>query len=319
MRHFLSISTLILLVCAGLMATAQAAGAQTGSAADLLAQVNALRAASSLLPFQIDANLMASAQAHSDYQASIGQATHTRADGSGPAGYGFIENIASGYGLDAQTAVTTLWADAAHTETMLGISEGYAGAGAAVKDGVVYFTLQVRRSPGAEYIAPQIQPAAAIQANDTPTPGQAVPGFQTQAPQPDGSIVHVVQEGESLWSIAIAYAISMNELIAQNNLAPTPVIFPSQELLIRAAFTPTVSPTVTRTPRPPTRTPTLKPTPRAPTAIPTLAPTPTPTPFSLLNALPELPANSQRPLGIGMIVVCGAGLLAVLVASFRKK
>lgn len=50
----------------------------------LIAEVNALRAANGLPAYQINATLMAVAQAHSQYQANTGTVTHYSADGSRP-------------------------------------------------------------------------------------------------------------------------------------------------------------------------------------------------------------------------------------------
>lgn len=162
--------------------------------------------------------------------------------------------------------------------------------------------------------------AAAQSGSDpaTATPPQ-VYGVETVTPAADGSIIHLVQPGQSAWSICLAYHISMADLIALNDLSDPPALLDGQKLIIRLAFTPTISPTVTKTPRPPTRTPTLTRTPRAPSATPTLAPTPTPTEFSLANVIPSLSAGNRRLFGIGMIVVCGLGLLLVLFVSFRKR
>jgi len=50
---------------------------QASSAYDLTNAVNQLREANGLPPYQINGILMSIAQAHSDYQASIGSITHT--------------------------------------------------------------------------------------------------------------------------------------------------------------------------------------------------------------------------------------------------
>lgn len=53
----------------------------------------------------------------------------------------------------------------------------------------------------------------------------------TQAPRDDGSQYHVVQPGESLLKIAVAYGISPNQLRAQNGIT-SETIFVGQELFI---------------------------------------------------------------------------------------
>ena len=88
------------------------------SGRELIDLVNQLRAANGLPPYQVNQALMAAAQAHSDYQASIGQVTHTGQGGTRPRdraiayGYGgggtiFVsENIAGGMKLSASEAVS---------------------------------------------------------------------------------------------------------------------------------------------------------------------------------------------------------------------
>ena len=148
--------------------------------------------------------------------------------------------------------------------------------------------------------------AAVVQAVITATPGA------------DGSIVHEVQPGQALWSIAIAYGVKIADLIALNKLPAAPVLSIGQKIIVQPAFTPTVSPTVTLTPRPPTRTPTPTATPKTPTIAPTATLTPTATPRPLFNFTP--PDLGQRNLlGIGIIAVSGIGLLMVVISSLRKK
>lgn len=52
--------------------------------------------------------------------------------------------------------------------------------------------------------APVNQPAAPAAAGPSPTP------FPTPTPRPDGAIIHVVQVGDSFWSLAIRYAPALN-------------------------------------------------------------------------------------------------------------
>lgn len=99
-----------------------------------------------------------------------------------------------------------------------------------------------------------------------PTRAQSI---VTSTPNSDGSIVHVVQTGESLISIAEAYGVSVEEIKVLNNLS-SDEIFAGDTLIIRpaATVTPTgtATATATNTPEPtstrrPTRTPTKTPRP----------------------------------------------------------
>jgi LysM repeat protein len=60
----------------------------------------------------------------------------------------------------------------------------------------------------------------------------------------DGNYVHVVKTGQSLWSIAVAYGVTIKEILAWNNLPDSYVLWPGDELVIagsesRALVSPT--------------------------------------------------------------------------------
>ena len=155
----------------------------------------------------------------------------------------------------------------------------------------------------------------------SPTPLVIMP-VVTVTPMPDGSMIHVVQPGQSLWAIAIAYGVKIADLVKLNNqLSPTnPVIYVGQKIIVRGTSLPSPSPTITDTSAPVTRAPTPSKTPRPPTR--TFAPTRTPTSTVQAVVLPDLPAfqsPNRRALGIGLVSICVLGLLAVVIGGFRKK
>jgi LysM repeat protein len=194
---------------------------------------------------------------------------------------------------------------------MVGITYGVVGAGVAEKDGYIYYVLQVKR------IATGLEGQPTPDFNSTADPNVVSPVI-TNTPQIDGSIFHEVLDGQSLWSIATTYNISIAEIIAWNNLLPTPIIFPGERLLVRVAPTSTVTPTVTLTPIPPTRTITPTVTPKTPTVTPTVTMTPTPTkkPFFSIQ---KIDPSHRKWIGIGLIGFCAIGFLAVVMAGFIKK
>ena len=58
----------------------------------------------------------------------------------------------------------------------------------------------------------------------------------TTTPNPNGSIVHLVGYGQSLWSIAIAYGVKIDEIRTQNGLATDSTdIYAGQKLVIHPA------------------------------------------------------------------------------------
>jgi LysM repeat protein len=84
--------------------------------------------------------------------------------------------------------------------------------------------------------------------------------------------VHIVQEGETLSDIALAYGVSVDAIVAANGLANPDQIYAGQNLLIPGASQPVA--TDTPVPPPPTDTP----RPVQPTNTPRPAPTRTPAP-----------------------------------------
>ncbi|MBK8025300.1 MAG: LysM peptidoglycan-binding domain-containing protein [Chloroflexi bacterium] len=78
-----------------------------------------------------------------------------------------------------------------------------------------------------------------------PTPPQEVGFVQPQGQRGDGSIVHIVQAGDTIDSIAVAYGMTRDELLAVNpNLTSTRFIQIGQEIIIQPPLpTPTPSPT----------------------------------------------------------------------------
>jgi len=67
----------------------------------------------------------------------------------------------------------------------------------------------------------------------TQTETPRVPGFVTSTPNPDGSVHHIVREGEYPYTIVDAYGITLQELLVLNNLEANPILQVGQDLLIR--------------------------------------------------------------------------------------
>ncbi len=107
----------------------------------------------------------------------------------------------------------------------------------------------------------------------SPTPRPAPP--RPPCGPPWGWVPHIVQPGENLYRISLAYRVSVAALQTANCLNGT-LIYVGQRLWVPNV--PTSTPQWTATPTP-TATPTLTPTPTAtPTGEATDTPTPTPTP-----------------------------------------
>jgi uncharacterized protein YkwD/LysM repeat protein len=309
-------------------ASARAADS-AANAYDLIAAVNGWRASAGLPPYNPDGSLMAAAQGHSEYQASIGTWSHAGAGGTyewdraAAAGYGGGQSIKCDEAVaiastskDANYVVYTLWNDYDHRDLVL-LNPNYTDVGAAAveKDGLVYYTLDACYTGAGASNAPANQNPATPAATRP-----AIIAIQTSTPNPDGSVIHKVQFGQTMWGIAIEYGMKITQIAGMNNLDPAnPIIWPGQDLLILPPATATITASPTATTPPPTRTPkpSVTPTPTRPTATPTLSPTPTQQPF--LGGLPVFKPDNSRVLGIVMIAICGLGLVAVLIGSLRSK
>lgn len=241
-----------------------------GDAYQVIALVNQVRASYGLPALQAHSALMAAAQGHSDYQASIGTATHSGKGGSSPvqravaAGYGsgakvyVSENIYSGNNASPSQAVNWWTGDGIHLQTMINPNATDAGAGVAQNGNTVYYTLEVgyvAGSPGSGAVPP---PASG--GTKAPTAVPYIP-IVTSTPNPDGSVVHVVQPGQALWNIAAIYNVPLADILTLNGLNENSFIYPGDKILIRKAeVTPTLEETLL-----PTASPTLTVLPNTPT------------------------------------------------------
>jgi len=278
---------------------------------DLIAEVNTLRADNGLPPYQIDPILMAVAQAHNDYQVAAGTTTHYSPDGSRPrdraiaAGYGggatiFIsENIAGGTGLTPAEAVGWWQGDDPHLNTMLGPNYTDIGAGAGESGGVWRYTLDAGYVAGGSYVAPTSAPAVSG-AGAAPVS----PGFILSTAEPDGSIVHIVQAGQSLWTIAAYYGVDIAALRQLNNLAASPLLHTGDKIVVQPAMTQTPTPE-------PTSPATPVPTPSRTVARPAATPSGRPSATSLA----PIPTASPLSTTSWILIGAGGGLVVIGLAA----
>ena len=302
---------------------AQAKAPAAPNAYELIDAVNALRAQNGLSAYSINSILMNVAQAHSDYQASISTVTHYGANGSRPyqrglaAGYpvagdltqgGFYsENIMGGPGLSAQAVIDAWTGDAPHLNTMLSTNLTEIGAGVSCNGNYCYFTIDAARPSGSpvSYTPPAAGATAATSVGVEA--GTAVAVVIPNTPKADGSVTHVVQPGETLWSLAIAYQTTIAEIKSLNRLQ-SDEIFPGTTLIIfLPRATQTAAPTESGTP--------------VPTATPFVFWTVTSSPEPTATPVPSAPvSNGSGVIIVGVIVV--AALVAagvVTAAGVRKK
>ncbi len=306
---------LAIVLPAGRAAARKPEASAQDSPADVIAAVNSLRASHGLPPYAVNSILMSTAQGQADFMASTGTIQHTGPGGSTvtqrllAAGYplagdlslgGFrSENIVGGYDMSASAAVQSWTGDAPHLNTMLSSDLQEIGAGVAQAAGMTYYVIDCARPLGSgEPVA--YTPGAEAQlsgGNDIIVP------VKMSTPNAKGDIFHEVQAGQTLWAIAIAYGVKINDIRQLNNLDPTTtVIQQGAKLLIKRVGTPTPAPpTSTATVEPDTPTPEATLVPASPTYI--LIPTPT--------AATALTASMNGGVAVGAIIV-----VALMAAGF---
>ena len=329
-QKFLTVTALISLFVL-FFSVPQAVEAQAGSAAEVLAEINGVRAANGLAPLSENIYLNIAAQTQADYIAETGVGSHigeggtTSADRALAAGYGqgatvwVTENWAKGPGLTAYECVYNMWVPSQeHLDNILTTWHNEFGAGVALDaQGFTVYVAVFGHTSG-----------SSIPVQATITPGgptlTQVPYIQpviTSTPNPDGSVIHIVQSGQSLWAISDAYEIPLADLLSLNNLTEEDAIFPDEQLLIVPAseavttptgtpdtdqFTPTPEPTQTRTPTPEKTSEESQ-------------PTSTPTPKERNNFLVNIFSGDTLWLGIGLVAVSVLGIALLLFTSSRLK
>ena len=290
---------------------------------ELIEAVNALRLTYGLPPLSVNSILMHVSQTQADYLlATEGGAGHNRANGMSltdqllSLGYPLAgdlslggyrsENFVFGSGMDVQAAIHSWLGDDPHTNTMLSPNYFDIGGGVAIgSDGTVYFVIDTAR-PTSSGRQQDYTPEAAgtvvsgITVNGTPGVDQFMVPVTLSTPNSGGLVIHDVKYGQTLWSIAIAYKTTIQQIRDLNDL-PSNDIYSDQKLLIR---------------REGMQTPPASPSPQqAATHTPTLAlaaaltyPTHTATPAPLLPG--SNPSRDNLPLIAASIfaAICFAGV-----------
>lgn len=289
------------------------------SPSQLIDVVNNLRAANGLTTLAIHNALMQSAQTQADYMASTGQITHSR-----PGGVTFTqqlidlgfplageirsENILSSGSPLVWNGVPAVWQDAQHMNTMLSPSYTHIGAGVSQGSGGYYYALDCAAASGTD---------SSTTTTTSGTPGatsvsavsQYIVPIIVSTAQPDGNVYHILQNGQTLWSIAIEYGTTIKQIQNLNGLGDDLLVWQGQKLLVKQGATQPPPPTATVT-EPATATS----IPSTPTALPTASPTPIPvTPSSTPSQSSAAPISS---LLVGILIIAafvGGGVAVWLI------
>lgn len=236
------------------------------------------------------------------------------------------ENFVLGIDMTAQEAVERWLIDEPHTNTMLSPNRSDIGAAVAFQEDewgqmVYYYVVETALQTSS---GQQQYDALAILTN-IPQTQAAVYGDATQAAQAflvpqyivpvsvgtarsDGDVVHEVKNGQSLWSIAIAYGVKIEQIKRLNNLSSTE-LYPNQKLLVQKDATQPV-PTPTELVMLPPKNTHLPPS-------PTLTPTGTPDVDFQKEASNTISSSSMDGIVVGIVLFAAllAGLFTWLFAQ----
>lgn len=314
---FLTLLTLTFHLSAAKEVAARPLHEQITSPGQLIAVVNSLRLSYGLPALAVHPILNQTAQSQADYMAATGNVTHERPGGmsytqqllslgfplAGDLSRGGFraENILSTYGPLDWNGVPPGWQDSAHMNTMLSQNFTHIGAGISQSGGSYYYAVDTAAVTGSGQMqssAPSILTSVPGGVNESAGVSQYMVPVTISTARPDGDVMHKVQYGQSLWSIAIAYGTTIKAIQALNNLGEDLNIYQGQELLVLKSAT--------------------QPAPSAPESTATLQFTETATPTAALSATsipvqvsttPEL-ADSGQPASSRMLVV------ALIIAAF---
>jgi len=217
---------------------------QSVAAYELIIAMNTLRVSNGLSALVEDATINAVAQATAEIMAANQMSWHI-GDVSGrlqAAGFGggakvwATENFAVG-GNHTIDTIMLAWSDASHMIPALNPAYCAVGAGVAESsNGMTYYVLQAAYTSGkscGEYISPVDDSDDTGDSSGTTTGiSQIIVPVKVATPDAEGKIYHVVEAGQSFWSIAISYKITIHDIEIWNNISKDSKLQIGQKLFI---------------------------------------------------------------------------------------
>ncbi len=331
MRRFFLLYSLMLLSIGAPSIPAFAKGAEAlappRTPGEIIALINNYRAENGLPAYAQNAILMQTAQGQADYQASIQNVTHEGPGGTRPidrayaAGYGagnkvFVSEIIYGNTSGGPDSAVNWWKTSQiHNNTMLASTYVEIGAGMANdSNGRTYYTAVTGWVTGVGYTPPTSSGSSSSGATAAPQ-AVMIPVVPAE-PQADGSVVHIIRTGQTLWTVAAVYNVPLEQILELNGLPEWAVVHPGDEIIVMPPGS-AVTATPTANENQPTATA---------TSSPTVDSAPRPTRTSAVANLPTSPANGnfgadaqaeQANSTVRMVVVIALfSIVLIIAASF---
>ena len=253
LRRLLSIVLLVALLyplASTLAAPSLSKNAQSGNVtpSDLIAAMNTLRVSNGLPALKEDPIINAVAQSTAEIMAAnqmswhIGNVTGRLAS----AGYGggdkvwATENFAVGINQSIDE-IMLVWSDASHMLPAVKAAYCNVGAGvAASSNGRTYYVLQAAYVAGkacGEYTSSSGSSNSGSGSGSQPIVPQIIIPVKVATPDADGKLFHEVKAGQSFWSIAIAYKVTIKDIETWNNLSRDSKLQVGQRLFIPSSNT----------------------------------------------------------------------------------
>ena len=211
------------------------------SAYDLIIAMNTLRVSYGHPALVEDPIVNAVAQATAEIMAANNMSWHIgdvrgRLAAAGYGGGGTVwatENFAVSYGGMGIDEIMAVWADPDHMRPAVEPAYCNVGAGVATVNGKTYYILQAAYVSGQE-CGSYSSSSSGTSSSGTGSVGvpQIIVPVTIATPDEDGITYHVVQAGQSFWSIAIAYQITIQDLETWNNLSRNTPLQAGQRLFI---------------------------------------------------------------------------------------
>ena len=213
--------------------------------------------------------------------------------------------------------VPPAWQDSDHMNTMLSQNFTHIGAGVSQGSDGYFYAVDTAAATGNGQMQESTSTIIGSTSNSSSEAAgvsQYMVGVVKSTALPNGDVIHAVQYGQTLWSIAIEYGTTIKNIQALNNLGEDLVVYQGQALLVQKAATQPAPELPTATMLPPGTETAIPITSVSEAASPTILAV-TPTVGVQADETSNSTASSSQILVVVLIIaaVVGAGVAVWLI------